>query len=56
MATLLELLSNLSEDQMREGESITVVDGSGRQTTITFGARQELEVSTFERFLIPTSL
>lgn len=40
MATLLELLSNLSEDQMREGESVTVVDSAGREATITFGPAQ----------------
>lgn len=43
MATLLEVLSNLSEDQMREGESVTVVDSAGREATITFGPKREVE-------------
>lgn len=39
MATLLELLASLPDEAMREGESVVVVDGRGREATITFGAR-----------------
>ena len=37
MATLLELLSALPEDAMRDGAQVGIADSQGREWTITFG-------------------